>query len=173
MSFARVVLIWRIVALALAAIYAIAGIAGMLADWDAGDTVIWVAFLLGGALLIVLGHRVLAASPTLAGILVAVGAAARASHATRVVARGGGRRRPDASARGRRLCGRRRRRRRLSRPLDGVAPAAAGAERGCARARGRGLRARAERTERRLLRDAQGRRAHAAEESRRRGSTRR
>ena len=78
MSLARAILIWRITALSLAAVYAIAGIAGMLADWDAGDTVIWVAFLLGGALLIVLGHRVLAASPTLAGILVAVGAAAGA-----------------------------------------------------------------------------------------------
>ena|SRR5918999_5615276 len=78
MSFARVVLIWRIVALALAAIYAIAGIAGMLADWDTGDTVVWVAFLLGGALLILLGHRVFDASPMLAGILVSVGAAAGA-----------------------------------------------------------------------------------------------
>ena len=78
MSLGRAILIWRITALALAATYAIAGIAGMLADWEVGETIIWVAFLLGGAMLIVIGHRVLNASPTLAGTLVAVGAAAGA-----------------------------------------------------------------------------------------------
>jgi hypothetical protein len=77
-SLARAILIWRITALALAAIYAIAGIAGMLADWDAGETVIWVAFLVGGALVIIIGQRLFDASPTLAGILVSVGAAAGA-----------------------------------------------------------------------------------------------
>ncbi len=78
MSFARAVLIWRITALALAAIYAIAGIAGLLADWEAGDTVFWVAFLLGGGLLIVIGNRVFDVSRTLAGVLVSIGAAAGA-----------------------------------------------------------------------------------------------
>ena len=75
MPLARVVLIWRITALALAAIYAIAAIVGVLADWEAGETAFWVAFLLGASLAIVLGNRVFDASPTLAGILVSVGAA--------------------------------------------------------------------------------------------------
>lgn len=75
MSLARAILVWRITALALAAIYAVAGIFVILDDRDAGKTVLWVAFFLGGALLIVLGQRVFDASPTLAGILVSVGAA--------------------------------------------------------------------------------------------------
>ena len=76
MSLGRAILIWRITALALAATYAIAGIAGMLADWEVGETVIWVAFLVGGALLIVVGLRLFDASAALAGLLVSVGAAA-------------------------------------------------------------------------------------------------
>ena len=78
MPFARVVLIWRITALALAAVFAIAALIGLLADWGVGETVFWVAFLLGGALMIVLGNRIFDASPALAGILVSVGAAAGA-----------------------------------------------------------------------------------------------
>jgi FtsH-binding integral membrane protein len=77
-SLARAILIWRITALALAATYAIAGIAGMLADWKAGETVLWVAFLVGGAILIVIGQRLFDSSATLAGILVSVGSAAGA-----------------------------------------------------------------------------------------------
>jgi FtsH-binding integral membrane protein len=77
-SLARAIQVWRITALGLAAIYAIAGIGGMLADWDAGETVLWVAFLVGGALVIVIGQRLFDSSPTLAGILVSVGAAAGA-----------------------------------------------------------------------------------------------
>jgi hypothetical protein len=78
MSFARAVLIWRITALALAAIFAISAIVGILADWNRRDTVIWVTILLGGALLIVIGNRLLESSPPLSGILVSVGAAAGA-----------------------------------------------------------------------------------------------
>ena len=78
MPFARAVLIWRIIALALAAIYAIAALVGLLADWEPGETAVWVAFLLGGALVIVLGNRIFESSPALAGILVSVGAAAGA-----------------------------------------------------------------------------------------------
>src|SRR5262245_2215747 len=74
MSFARAVLIWRITALALAAIFVISAIVGILADWSRRDTVVWVAILLGGALLIVIGNRLLESSPPLAGTLVAVGA---------------------------------------------------------------------------------------------------
>jgi hypothetical protein len=77
-SLARAILIWRITALALAAIYAVAGIYVLLDDRDAHRTALWVAFFLGGAVLIVIGQRVFAASPTLAGILVSVGAAAGA-----------------------------------------------------------------------------------------------
>jgi hypothetical protein len=75
-SLARAILIWKITGLALAAVYAIAGIAGMLADWEAGETAIWVAFLLGGGILIVLGQRLFDTSPLIAGILASVGAAA-------------------------------------------------------------------------------------------------
>ena len=78
MSFARAVLIWRITALALAAIFAISAIIGILADWSRRDTVVWVAILLGGALLIVIGNRLLESSPPLSGTLVSVGAAAGA-----------------------------------------------------------------------------------------------
>ena len=78
MSLARAIIIWKITALGLAATYAIAGIAGMLADWEAGETVLWVLFLVGGAILIVLGQRLFHSSATLAGILVSVGAAAGA-----------------------------------------------------------------------------------------------
>jgi hypothetical protein len=77
-SLGTAILIWKIIGLALAAIYAIAGIAGMLADWETGETVLWVLFLVGGGLLLVLGQRVFDASPTLAGILASVGAAAGA-----------------------------------------------------------------------------------------------
>jgi FtsH-binding integral membrane protein len=75
-SLARAILIWKITGLALAAVYAIAGIAGMLADWETGETILWVVFLVGGGLLIVVGQRLFDASPTLAGILASVGAAA-------------------------------------------------------------------------------------------------
>jgi hypothetical protein len=78
MSFARAVLTWRITALALAAIYAIAAILGLLADFDRGATIVWVALLGGGALLIVLGNRIFNSSPALAGILASVGGAAGA-----------------------------------------------------------------------------------------------
>jgi hypothetical protein len=77
-SLARAILIWKITGLALAAVYAIAGIAGMLADWEAGETVLWVAFLIGGGILIVLGQRLFDTSPVIAGILASVGAAAGA-----------------------------------------------------------------------------------------------
>jgi FtsH-binding integral membrane protein len=75
-SLGRAILIWKITGLALAAVYAIAGITGILADWETGETVLWVVFLVGGALLIILGQRVFDFSPTLAGILASVGAAA-------------------------------------------------------------------------------------------------
>ena len=52
--------------------------AGMLADWEAGETVLWVAFLIGGGILIVLGQRLFDTSPVIAGILASVGAAAGA-----------------------------------------------------------------------------------------------
>jgi hypothetical protein len=77
MSLVRAMQIWRITALALAAIYAVAALLGMLAEFDSlRDTVLWVAFLGGGALLIVLGTYVFANSPWVGAVLVSVGAAA-------------------------------------------------------------------------------------------------
>lgn len=79
MSFGRAVLIWRITALALAAIYAVAALVGILADFDTvRDTILWVAFLGGGAFLIILGHRLFRSSAPLAAILVSVGTIAGA-----------------------------------------------------------------------------------------------
>jgi len=75
-SLGRAILIWKITGLALAAVFAIAGIAGMLADWETGETILWVLFLVGGGLLIVIGQRLFDTSPTLAGTLASVGAAA-------------------------------------------------------------------------------------------------
>jgi hypothetical protein len=74
MSFARALQIWQITSLVLAGIYVLAAIAGILADFDTTqDTVLWATFLGGGALLILLGHRVFRSSPTLAAILVSLG----------------------------------------------------------------------------------------------------
>jgi hypothetical protein len=77
MSFARAVLVWKITALALAAVYAVAALLGMGAGFDSTrDTILWVAFLGGGALLIVLGSLLFASSPWVGAGLVSVGAAA-------------------------------------------------------------------------------------------------
>jgi hypothetical protein len=76
MSFARALLIWRITVLALAALFALAGIVGVLADWNARETAFWLVFLLGGALLLLLGNTLFDRSPPLAGILASLGAAA-------------------------------------------------------------------------------------------------
>ena len=77
MSLARAMQIWKITALALAAIYAVAALLGMLAEFDSlRDTVLWVAFLGGGALLILLGTYAFVNVPWLGALLVSVGAAA-------------------------------------------------------------------------------------------------
>jgi hypothetical protein len=76
MSFGRALLIWRITVLALAAVFAVAGIVGLLADWNARDTILWLVFLLGGALLLLLGNTLFDKSPPLAGLLASLGAAA-------------------------------------------------------------------------------------------------
>jgi FtsH-binding integral membrane protein len=77
MSYARAVQVWRILAHVLAGIYVLAALVGLFADFDrTRDTVLWVAFLGGGALLILLGHRIARDSAWLAAIMVSVGAAA-------------------------------------------------------------------------------------------------
>jgi hypothetical protein len=79
MSFARAVQIWKVTSLALAGIYVVAAIAGIMAEFErTRDTVLWVSFLGVGALLILLGHRKLDSSPPLAALLVSLGAAAGA-----------------------------------------------------------------------------------------------
>jgi FtsH-binding integral membrane protein len=79
MSFARAVQIWKITSLALAGIYVVAAIAGIMAEFErTRDTVLWVSFLGVGALLILLGHRKSHTSPPLAALLVSLGAAAGA-----------------------------------------------------------------------------------------------
>jgi hypothetical protein len=76
MSFGRVLQITRILGLVLAGIYALAAIVGVLAEFDSTrDTVLWVTFLGGGALLILLGQRAGRISPWLSAALVSLGAA--------------------------------------------------------------------------------------------------
>ncbi len=76
MSYGRALLAWRITVLSLAAVFAVAGIVGILADWNARDTVFWLLFLVGGALLLLLGNTLFDKSPPLAGLLASLGAAA-------------------------------------------------------------------------------------------------
>ena len=76
-------------------------------------------------------------------------------------------------ARWRHECRRRRRRRRLSRHVDGMASPRARARARRRRARGRRVRPRPERSQRRVLRDAVGRRADASRPRRRRRRARR
>jgi hypothetical protein len=79
MSFARAVQIWKITSLVLAGIYVVAALVGIMAEFDrTRDTVLWVSFLGGGALLIMLGHRKAHSSPPLAALFVSLGAAAGA-----------------------------------------------------------------------------------------------
>ena len=111
-----------------------------------------------------LQHRARAATPLLRLML-------HTRHG--LVARGGRRGHTRATARGRRHGGCRHRRRRLSRPVDGVAPPRARARAGRARARGRAVRPWPERPQRRVLRDAVGRRADAARAGGRRRRARR
>jgi hypothetical protein len=79
MSYARAVQIWKITSLVLAGIYVVAALVGIMAEFDrTRDTVLWVLFLGGGALLILLGHRVSHSSAVQAALLVSLGAAAGA-----------------------------------------------------------------------------------------------
>ncbi len=79
MSFARAVQIWKLTGLALAGIYTVAAIAGILAEFDrTRDTVLWVSFLGGGAVLVLLGQHAFRSSATLAAALVSIGVVAGA-----------------------------------------------------------------------------------------------
>ena len=76
-SYGRAVQVTRILALVLAGIYALAALGGLLAEFDSTrDTVLWVGFLGGGALLILIGTYFGAVvSPWLSAALVSIGAA--------------------------------------------------------------------------------------------------
>ena len=80
MSYARAVQVWKVTSLVLAGTYALAALLGIMAEFDrTRDTVLWVAFLGVGALLILLGHRLShSRSPALVALLVSLGAAAGA-----------------------------------------------------------------------------------------------
>jgi hypothetical protein len=79
MSFGRAVQIWKVLSLVLAGIYVLAAIIGVMAEFDrTRDTVLWVAFLGGGAFLILVGHRLSHSSAALPALLVSLGAAAGA-----------------------------------------------------------------------------------------------
>jgi len=76
-SYGRALQVTRILALVLAGIYALAALGGLLAEFDSTrDTVLWVGFLGGGALLILIGTYFGAVvSPWLSAALVSIGAA--------------------------------------------------------------------------------------------------
>ncbi len=78
MSYGRAFQVTRILALALAGIYALAALGGLLAEFDTTrDTVFWVGFLGGGAMVILIGLYFGAiVSPWLSAAMVSIGAAA-------------------------------------------------------------------------------------------------
>jgi hypothetical protein len=77
MSYGRAMQVTRILALVMAGIYVIAALIGLLAEFDSTrDTVLWVGFLSGGAVLILLGIYFAGVSPWLSAALVSIGAAA-------------------------------------------------------------------------------------------------
>jgi len=76
MSYGRAMQVWQILALVLAGVYAIAAILGLMADFDARDTVLWVSFLGGGAFLILFGQYIVRPPGLLSALLVSIGAAA-------------------------------------------------------------------------------------------------
>jgi hypothetical protein len=78
MSFSRAVQIWKITSLVLAGIYVLAALVGFLADFSTGHTVAWLAFLGGGAVAILLGHRLFGVSPVVSAVLVSAGTVAGA-----------------------------------------------------------------------------------------------
>jgi threonine/homoserine/homoserine lactone efflux protein len=78
MSYGRAVQVTHILGLVLAGIYALAAIVGLLADLSSTQTVAWVVFLGGGALLIFLGQNLSKVPPVLAATLICVGAVAGA-----------------------------------------------------------------------------------------------
>jgi predicted membrane-bound mannosyltransferase len=76
MSFSRAVQIWKITGLLLAGIYVLAALIGLIADFESTqDTVVWVAVLGGGAVLILVGQYFFRSSPWVSALLVSVGAA--------------------------------------------------------------------------------------------------
>jgi hypothetical protein len=77
MTYGHAWLVWRILSLVLAAIFCIAATLGLFADFDSTrDTVLWVSFLVGGAILIFLGQWAYRYQPWLSAALVSIGAAA-------------------------------------------------------------------------------------------------
>jgi threonine/homoserine/homoserine lactone efflux protein len=78
MSYGRAMQVTRILGLVLTGIYAVAAIVGLVADLTSGQTVAWVVFLGGGALLIFLGQNLSKFPPVIAAALICVGAVAGA-----------------------------------------------------------------------------------------------
>ena len=75
-SYGRAVQVTRILALVLAGIYALAALGGLLAEFDSTrDTVLWVGFL-GGAALLFVGQWTYRVSPPTSAAFVSIGAAA-------------------------------------------------------------------------------------------------
>ena len=73
----RLLRIRRALVFVLVALYVVAGIAGFFADFDdTSDTVLWVAFLCGGAALMLVGLLAAPSSGWLSASLVSIGAAA-------------------------------------------------------------------------------------------------
>ena len=77
MTYGHAWLVWRILSLVLIATYCTAGVIGMFADvGSTRDTILWVAFLLGGAALLFVGQWAYRVSPPTSAAFVYVGAAA-------------------------------------------------------------------------------------------------
>jgi hypothetical protein len=75
MSYGRALQITRILGLLLAGLYTIAAIAVLLADRSHGQTVLGIALLGGGAVLVLVGQNLTRISPVLSAAVVSLGAA--------------------------------------------------------------------------------------------------
>ena len=75
MSYGRAVQVTRVLGLVLAGIYAIAAIVIYLGDWSTGQKALGIAFLGGGASLMLLGFNITRISRTASTVLVCIGAA--------------------------------------------------------------------------------------------------
>ena len=75
MSYGRAVQVTRVLGLVLAGIYALAAIVIYLSDWSTGEKALAIAFLGGGAFLMLLGYNITRISRVVSTAFVCVGAA--------------------------------------------------------------------------------------------------